>query len=75
MPSVLVDRAAAVGGGLQFSLSVSFYHAGSRRFYGNSFMGGLVDEGNEERVEIISEKRQRVSLRPMGESSRKVQCP
>lgn len=61
MPSVLVERASAAGHGLRFSLSVSFYHAGSKRFYGDTFMGESLDEEDEERVEIVSEKRQRPS--------------
>ena len=58
VPSVLVKRASADGYGLRFSLSVSFYHAGSKRFYGDTFMGETLDEEDEERVEIVSEKRQ-----------------
>lgn len=61
MPSVLVERAAAAGHGLRFSLSVSFYHAGSKRFYGDTYMGELLDEEDQERVEIVSERRQGTS--------------
>lgn len=61
MPSVLVERASASGHGLRFSLSVSLYHAGSKRFYGDTFMGELLDEEDEERVEIVSERRQGAS--------------
>eukprot|EP00903_Cladosiphon_okamuranus_P007182 g6974.t1 len=58
VPSVLVERASAAGNGLRFSLSVSFYHAGSKRFFGDTFMGELLDEEDEERVEVVSERRQ-----------------
>ena len=61
VPSVLVERASVAGHALRFSLSVSFYHAGSKRFYGDTFMGESLDEEDEERVEIVSEKRQRSS--------------
>lgn len=61
VPSVLVERASDAGHGLRFSLSVSFYHAGSKRFYGDTFMGESLDEEDEERVEIVSEKRQQPS--------------
>lgn len=64
VPSVLVERASADGHGLRFSLSVSFYHAGSKRFYGDTFMGESLDEEDEERVEVVSEKRQGSSSAP-----------
>lgn len=56
VPPVLIERASASGHGLRFSLSVSFYHAGSKRFYGDTFMGELLDEEDGERVEIVSER-------------------
>lgn len=56
MPPVLIERASAPDHGLRFSLSVSFYHAGSKRFYGDTFMGELLDEEDGERVEIVSER-------------------
>lgn len=61
MPSVLEERASVAGHGLRFSLSVSFYHAGSKRFYGDTFMGESLDEEDEERVEVVSERRQHPS--------------
>lgn len=75
MPSVLVERASAAGHGLRFSLSVSFYHAGSKRFYGDTFMGELLDEEDEERVEVVSERRQGVSSSATKGNSRKVMEP
>lgn len=50
-----MERASAPGRGLRFSVSMSFYHAGSKRFYGDTFIGDGLDEGDEARVEIISE--------------------
>ncbi len=72
MPSVLVERASAAGHGLRFSLSVSFYHAGSKRFYGDTFMGELLDEEDEERVEVVSERRQGTASAAMKGGNRKV---
>lgn len=72
MPSVLVERASAAGHGLRFSVSVSFYHAGSKRFYGDTFMGQLLDEEDEERVEVVSERPQNTSSSGMKGRSRKV---
>lgn len=75
MPSILVERASAAGHGLRFSLSVSFYHAGSKRFYGDTFMGELLDEEDEERVEVISERRQGTSSSATKGNDRKVMKP
>lgn len=74
MPSVLVERASADGHSLRFSLSVSFYHAGSKRFYGDTYMGELLHEEDEERVEIVSERRQGSSSPATKRSNRKVKC-
>lgn len=75
MPSVLVERAKVAGHGLRFSLSVSFYHAGSKRFFGDTFMGELLDEDDEERVEVVSERRQGTSSSTTKGSNRKVLEP
>lgn len=61
VPPMLSRRARAQGQELRFSLSVSFYHAGSRRFYGNTFMGDRLDENDQSRVEMVSEKWRRPS--------------
>lgn len=72
VPSVLVERASAAGHGLRFSLSVSFYHAGSKRFYGDTFMGELLDEEDDERVEVVSERRQGTASATATSGNRKV---
>ena len=36
---MLRARLAQSGTDLQYSLRLSFYHAGSKRFYGNTFQG------------------------------------
>ena len=72
---MLVERASAAGHGLRFSLSVSFYHAGSKRFYGDTFMGELLDEEDEERVEVVSERRQGTSPSAAKGNNRKVKEP
>lgn len=56
VPPVLVQRARAPRRGLRFSLSISFYHAGSKRFYGNTFVSDGLDEVDTSRVGIVSEK-------------------
>ncbi|CAM9099649.1 unnamed protein product, partial [Hapterophycus canaliculatus] len=71
VPSVLVERASVAGHGLRYSLSVSFYHAGSKRFYGDTFMGELLDEEDEERVETVSEGRRGISSAEANGNSRK----
>jgi Ca2+-binding EF-hand superfamily protein len=47
VPGPLAARASKAGHRLRYSLSVSFYHAGSRRFYGNTFVGVSLDEDEE----------------------------
>jgi hypothetical protein len=42
---VLLKRLRKAGTILRYSLRVSFYHAGSKRFYGNTFQGKTVAEG------------------------------
>lgn len=64
VPPVLIERASAPGHGLRFSLSVSFYHAGSKRFYGDTYMGELLDEEDGERVEVVSERSRGKSSTP-----------
>lgn len=56
LPPALIKRAHVQGRGLRFSLSISFYHAGSRRFYGDTFMGDGLDEDDDSRVESSSER-------------------
>lgn len=75
VPSVLVERASAAGHSLRFSLSVSFYHAGSKRFYGDTFTGELLDEEDEDRVEIVSERRRGISSSATKGNNRKVREP
>jgi hypothetical protein len=45
VPVVLLKRLRKAGTTLRYSLRVSFYHAGSKRFYGNTFQGKTVAEG------------------------------
>ncbi|KAG5181621.1 hypothetical protein JKP88DRAFT_349186 [Tribonema minus] len=44
VPPILANRGRSAGTLLRYSLRVSFYHAGSRRFYGNTFQGASVSE-------------------------------
>ncbi|CAN0469118.1 unnamed protein product, partial [Discosporangium mesarthrocarpum] len=49
VPPALMRRVRRGGYGLRFSLTLSLYHAGSRRFYGNTFTGQPLAESDESR--------------------------
>ncbi|CAM9507971.1 unnamed protein product, partial [Chrysoparadoxa australica] len=50
IPTTLLSKIRRSCNKLSYSLSMSFYHAGSRRFYGNTFNGDTISEDDSDRV-------------------------